>query len=137
MSARVARPVSPGVSLPGWRGIWHVPAGNEKEKRALLAPDRLGTVLAVRAIVNTPNEQTTTGSAIVHVDPERRAIETRIRLAKARLFQDLNRASTIVKQTAGAASRGLLRVALVGGLLLVGLVSAFVRRRRRLRVTWK
>jgi hypothetical protein len=93
--------------------------------------------LQPQVLVNIPNEQRTMGSAIVHVDPERRAIETRIRLAKARLFQDLNRASTIVKQTAGAASRGLLRVALVGGLLLVGLVSAFVRRRRRLRVTWK
>ena len=93
--------------------------------------------LQPRMFVSIPNEQTRTGSALVQVDPERRAIETRIRLAKARLFQDLNRASTIVKQTAGAASRGMLRVALVGGLLLVGVVAAFVRRRRRLRVTWK
>jgi hypothetical protein len=87
--------------------------------------------------VNNPNEHATAGSALVQVDPERRALEARIHLAKDRLFQDLNRVSTIAKQTAGAAGRSLLRVALVGGLLMVGLVSAFIRRRRRLRVTWK
>jgi hypothetical protein len=82
-----------------------------------------------------------TSSTPVPADPERRALEVRIDLAKARLFQDLNRVSTIAKLTArraaGAASRGLLRVAVIGGLLLVGLVSAFIRRRRRLRVVWK
>jgi hypothetical protein len=82
-----------------------------------------------------------TRSALVPVDRERRALEVRIDLAKARLFQDLNRVSTIARQTvrhaAGAAGRGLLRVALVGGLLLVGLVAAFARRRRRLRFVWK
>jgi hypothetical protein len=91
--------------------------------------------------VNSPNERQTTGSNLVPVDRERRALEVRIDLAKARLFQDLNRASTIAKQTArhaaGVAGRGLLRVALVGGLLLVGLGFAFIRRRRRLRVVWK
>ncbi len=96
-----------------------------------------GTRLAASSSVNTPNEHATTGSTLVHVDPERRALETRISLAKERLYQDLNRASSIVKQTAGAAGRGLLRVALVGGLLFVGLVASVIRRRRRLRVIWK
>jgi hypothetical protein len=91
--------------------------------------------------VSTTNEPSTVGSTLVPVDPERRALEARIERAKARLFQDLNRVSTMAKQTAkqaaGAAGRGLLRVALLGGLLVVGLVSAFIRRRRRLRVVWK
>jgi hypothetical protein len=92
--------------------------------------------------VSTTNEPSTVGSTLVPVDPERRALEVRIERAKARLFQDLNRVSTMAKQTAkqaaGAAGRGLLRVALLGGLLAVGLVSAFIlRRRRRLRVVWK
>ena len=106
--------------------------------RAAIEPERR---LQPRDIVNRPNEHPVTGSPLVPVDPERRALQVRIDLAKARLFQDLNRASMLArraaKQAAGVAGRGLLRVALVGGLLLVGLVSAFVRRRRRLRVVWK
>lgn len=91
--------------------------------------------------MNNPHESSTTGSDLAPVDPERRALEVRIAVAKSRLFQDLNRVSTMAKHTAkqaaGAAGRGLLRVALVGGLLVVGLVAAFIRRKRRLRVVWK
>lgn len=98
-------------------------------------------VLQTGDFVNSPNERPMTRSALVPVDRERRALEVRIDLAKARLFQDLNRVSTIAKQTvsnaAEAAGRGLLRVALVGGLLLVGLAAAFIHRRRRLRFVWK
>jgi hypothetical protein len=106
--------------------------------RTAIEPER---GLQPRDFVNSPNEHPVTGSPLVPVDPERRALEVRIDLAKARLFQDLNRASHLAKraakQAAGVAGRGLLRVALVGGLLLLGLTAALIRRRRRLRVVWK
>jgi len=87
--------------------------------------------------VNTPNEQTGQGAPLVRVDPERRAIDLRIEHAKNRLIQDLNRASTLFKRAAGTASRTVQRILLVGGLLAVGLLVAFIRRRHRIRVTWK
>lgn len=88
--------------------------------------------------MNNPNEQATTSAALALVDPERRALEARINLAKRALMQDLNRVSALVKRTAGTAGRSLTRVVALGlGLMAVGLLAVFIRRHRRLRYTWK
>jgi hypothetical protein len=91
----------------------------------------------MEGLVNTPNERPTTSAPLVPVDPARRALEVRIEQAKNRLAQDLNRASRLVRRAAGTAGRGMLRVMLLGGLFVVGLAVALVRRRHRIRVTWK
>jgi len=88
-------------------------------------------------LVSTLNERATTSAPLVPVDPERRALETQIEQAKHRLVRDLNRASKLLRHAAGTAGRGLLRVALLGAVVVVGLVAALLRRRHRIRVTWK
>ena len=87
--------------------------------------------------VNDQNRPAMPLATSAPVDLERRVLETRIALAKNRLFRDLDSLSTVVKQTAGTAGWGLLRIVLVGGLLVGAIVGLLVRRRRRLRVTWK
>jgi N-formylglutamate amidohydrolase len=73
------------------------------------------------------------------VDPARHALETRIESAKARIVEDLNRATAVVRDAATRAGQGLLRVALLAGLVVAGAVIALARarRRRRLRIAWK
>jgi len=81
------------------------------------------------------NEQDlgTTGGPMMAVDQRRRALEHRLELAKERLVADLGRVSLLLKSSAGSARKTLMRAALaVGGLILLGIVSAVVRRRRRL-----
>ena len=76
--------------------------------------------------------------ALVPVDPERHAIEARIERAKGRIVEDLNRASGLLRDVAASAGRGLGRVAVVSALFVAGIVlAALVRRRRRIRITWR
>jgi hypothetical protein len=90
--------------------------------------------------VNRLNEQElrATRGAMMAVDQRKRALEHRLELAKERLVADLNRASALLKSSAGSMRKGLLRAAVaVGGLLLLGIVSAVMRRRRRLAWRWR
>lgn len=119
------------------KAIWHGQAGNEKKKRALVGRTAEERGLQRGDFVNNQNEPTTGDALVVRPDTERHLLEARIAVAKRRLIQDLNRISTMAKQTAGTAGRKLLQVAVLGGLVLGAIVSMFVRRRRRLRVTWK
>jgi hypothetical protein len=86
--------------------------------------------------VNRLNEQdlgTTTGGLTLAIDQRRRALEHRLELAKERLAADLTRASWLLKSSAGAVRKNLVRaVVTIGGLFLLGIVTAIVRRRRRL-----
>jgi ABC-type phosphate transport system permease subunit len=67
------------------------------------------------------------------VDQQRRALEHRLELAKERLVADLSRVSSMIKMSAGSMRKNLQRAAIaIGGLLLLGIVSAVVRRRRRI-----
>jgi hypothetical protein len=75
--------------------------------------------------------------AITLVDPAKQALHSRIETARMDLFADLNRASSILRSAARTARRGLLRVAVVAGLVLAGALVAAARRRRRLHVVWK
>jgi hypothetical protein len=78
-------------------------------------------------------------SSTVDLDARRRLLEMRIEASKERLVTDLGRAKQIIVRAKDRAEQGLIRVAIVtGGLLLIGLVTALVRRRkRRIRVTWR
>jgi len=87
--------------------------------------------------VSTLNERATASAPLVPVDPERRALETQIEQAKHSLVQDLNLATKRVRHAAGTAGRGLVRVALLGAVVVVGLVAALVRRRHSIRITWR
>jgi hypothetical protein len=87
--------------------------------------------------VNTTREHHKERTALVPVDPRRHALEARVVNAKERLIEDLNQASMIVKQAASTAGRGIARILAMGALVVAGLLTAFLRRRRRLRVTWK
>jgi hypothetical protein len=76
---------------------------------------------------------------LVPVDPERHALEMRIEHAKARIVEDVNRASGLLREIASSARRGLGWL-LVGACALIagGAALALARRqRRRIRVTWK
>jgi len=96
---------------------------------------RRGTRLAASSGVDHLDEHART--PLVQIDPERRAIELRIEAAKRRLAADIDRASALVRRAASGARRGLVRAAVMGGLLLLGVAAALIRRRRRLRVVWK
>ncbi len=76
---------------------------------------------------------------LVPVDPERHALEQRIELAKARIAEDLDRASGLVRGVVSRAGRGLGLLGLcAAGLVLAGLVTAgWRRRRRRIRIIWR
>jgi hypothetical protein len=95
--------------------------------------------LQTRAGVNRiSEEQVGTGAALVRVDQRRRALEHRLELAKERFVADLGRFSSLLQQSAANARRNFVRAALaLGGLVLLGLASAVIRRRRRLSVRWK
>jgi hypothetical protein len=69
------------------------------------------------------------------VDQRQRSLEHRLEMAKARLLSDLGKLSRLLGSSAGAVRKRFVRaVVTVGGLLLLGIVSAVMRRRRRLRV---
>jgi len=76
---------------------------------------------------------------LVPVDPERHALEQRIELAKARIAEDLDRASGLVRGVVSRAGRGLGLLGLcAAGLVVAGLVTVGLRRRRRrIRVSWR
>ncbi len=83
-------------------------------------------------------QSTSAASAVLAtVDQRRRALEHRLELAKDRLVTDLGRLSTLVSSSAGSMRKGFVRavvtVVAIGGLLLLGIASAVLRRRRRLR----
>jgi hypothetical protein len=92
--------------------------------------------------VNRQNEQYrgATGTALLPLDQQRRALEHRLELAKERLVADLDRVSSMLQLSAGSVRqnvRSVVRVVargaiVLGGLLLLGIVRAVVRRRRRL-----
>lgn len=69
------------------------------------------------------------------VNQRERLLSHRLEMAKERLVSDLGKLSALVSSTAGAVSKRFVRAAvLMGGVLLLGIVSAVMRRRRRLRV---
>ena len=71
-----------------------------------------------------------------NVDQRERALSHRMELAKERLSFDLGKLSALLGSTANDAARRFVRASLlVGGLLLVGVATAvLVRRRRRARI---
>jgi hypothetical protein len=94
-----------------------------------------GTRLARSSGVNrlSDHDFKTTGTSLVPVDEQRRALEHRLELAKERLVADLSRVSSMLKSSAGSMRRNVMRaVVTIGGLFLLGIVTAVVRRRRRL-----
>lgn len=103
----------------------------------------LGTSLAICVVVNRLPEYTRSRDELVPFDPIRRALEARIELAKERLFADLDEAQRQLRRVASTTVQGLAqrltRAALVGGVLVLGLLAALAlrRRRRRLRVVWR
>lgn len=69
------------------------------------------------------------------VNQRERLLAHRLELAKERLVSDLGKLSALVSSTASTVSKKFVRAGvLLGGLLLLGIVTAVVRRRRRLRV---
>ena len=75
-----------------------------------------------------------TSAVLATVDQRRRALEHRLELAKNRLVTDIGRFSTLLSSSAGSMRKGFVRaVVTIGGLLLLGIASAVLRRRRRLR----
>lgn len=69
------------------------------------------------------------------VDQRQRTLEHRLELAKARLVADIGKLSNLLGSSAGAVRKGFVRAAVtLGGLLVLGIVTAVMRRRRRLRV---
>ena len=69
------------------------------------------------------------------VDARERALAHRLEMGKERLVADLGKLSTMLETSAGQVGQKFVRVGLVlGGLLLLGIVTVVVRRRRRLRV---
>jgi len=76
-------------------------------------------------------------------DPLRHALESRIELAKERLFADLDEVQRQLRQVASSTmqsvARRVMRTALLGGVLVLGLVAALVlrRRKRHLRIVWR
>jgi len=96
--------------------------------------------LQIREPVNRLNEHDLVRpqeGTMITIDQRRRALEHRLEFAKERLVADLDRVSTLltsgVVESARSVGKNLFRVAVVvGGLLLLGLVTSLVRRRRRL-----
>jgi hypothetical protein len=89
--------------------------------------------------VNRLSEPRQGSDTLVPVDPERHALEVRIERAKARIVEDLNRASGLVRGVVVRVGRGLGLLALCAvGLGLVGAaLAARAWRRRRIRITWR
>ncbi len=89
--------------------------------------------------MNRLSEQQPSTGTLVPVDPERHALEVRIEHAKNRIVEDLNRASGLVRDAAFRAGRGLGRLAVAAGVVVVGVIAlALARRgRRRIRITWR
>lgn len=89
--------------------------------------------------VNRLSERESDTSTLVPVDPERHALEVRIEHAKNRIVEDLNRASALVREVASRAGRGLGRVAVLAGVVVVAAIAAVIsrRHRRRVRITWR
>jgi hypothetical protein len=124
-----------GAGRRGWaQAISHGqrPAETRKAHAGRAAP-RGGTSLAAKARVNGPTEQ---ARAIVPVDPRRSALELRIHIARERLVQDLNRASSMIRASTHRIGRAF-EIAAIGGLLLLGAGVALFMRRRRARFTWR
>lgn len=124
-------------------GIWHGRPVNEKEKGARRRRGLTGTRLATHPVVNRLSEPRPARVELAPYDQVRHALEARIELAKERLFADLNQAQKQLRAVASGAARGVAqrvaRAVLVGGVLMLGLVTALVLRRqhRRIRIVWK
>jgi hypothetical protein len=95
--------------------------------------------LQARFNVNRLSEHSAEGGTLLPADPERRALEMRIERAKSRMVADLNRASGLVGEVASRVRHGLGTLAVVSGVLIVGIVVAalFRRNRRRIRIQWR
>lgn len=95
--------------------------------------------MQTRGDVNRVTEQRKQPTDLLPVDPRERLLGERIEHAKQRLADDLDQAFSMIRETAKGAGRGLARLVIVGGLVVVGLVVALVQRRqrKRLRVVWK
>jgi hypothetical protein len=68
------------------------------------------------------------------IDQRERALSHRLEMAKQRLVVDLGQLSSLLGAGAGEVRKGFVRASfVVGGLLLLGLVTVLARRRRRFR----
>jgi hypothetical protein len=83
-------------------------------------------------------ESSTTALTMVdgpEIDWRQRALAHRLELSKERLVADLGKLSSLLGTSAGEVSKRFVRATLVvSGLLLLGLVTMAMRRRRRFRV---
>lgn len=69
------------------------------------------------------------------IDQRQRALSHRLELSKERLVADLGKLSSLLGTSAGEVSKRFVRAAIVvSGLLLLGVVTAMMRKRRRFRV---
>jgi hypothetical protein len=69
------------------------------------------------------------------VNQHERLLAHRLEMAKERLVCNLGKLSSLLSTTAGSVSKKFVRASvLLGGLMLLGIVAAVMRRRRRLRV---
>jgi hypothetical protein len=69
------------------------------------------------------------------VNQRERALVHRLEISKQRLVADLGKLSTVLSTSAGQVGKRFVRVGIVlGGLMLLGIVTVVVRRRRRFRV---
>jgi hypothetical protein len=99
--------------------------------------------LAISPVVNRLPEHRPASAELAPYDLVRHALEARIESAKERLFADLDEAQRQLRSFTASAARGLarrvMRAALIGGVMALGIVAALVLRRqqRRLRIVWK
>jgi hypothetical protein len=125
------------------RGIDHDRQAIWQKESARPRPARVGTALAIRAAVNRLPEPRPARAELAPYDLVRHALEARIELAKERLFADLDQAQkqlrNVAATTARSVARRAVRAVLLGGVVMIGLVTALVLRRqqRRLRLVWK
>jgi hypothetical protein len=88
--------------------------------------------------VNRLSEQRPGDATQVPVDPERHALEMRIEHARARLVEDLDRASALVRRVASRAGRRLGTALVLTGIVVGIAVAALVRwNQRQIRIRWR
>jgi hypothetical protein len=73
---------------------------------------------------------------------KRHAIEVRMAQSKENLSGDIARVSNYLRSAASRAQHGVIRAGVrtavwVGALVVLGIAAAFIRRRKRIRITWR
>jgi hypothetical protein len=91
------------------------------------------------ALVNRLPQPEPVRPGMVPFDPLRHVLQERIERAKSSLFEDLDRLSAELKQTASTTAKSFFVAAIAGAVVLAGVVSLVLvrRQRRRLRIVWR